>query len=305
MKLVTFLRLTASLHLLLSATCGIAAGTADDFIRSPASLQYFVQEATIVGTGNIVTEAAVEGEKAILISGDVIIRHALIPKGLQTPMSIHFQRKSLITPFVADPVWNSVAPEKMNGLNVLIFASGSSQNPLLIGLISLDNPPPNFINDLTTIFQEASFGNSDLTAKVFSEHPVLSSYVMRSIFCRAEDWSNKLAIAKEAFAQNNPLLSESVFHEAMLSLCKRPNVSPEVGTQLIELALENLKSSSGQSLANELASLENIGAESIASRSDWSKLTLNALLEKERSPLNSLQELKLLRRVAERIVPKN
>jgi hypothetical protein len=290
---------------LLSYTSLMAAETATDFIRSPASLQYFVQESSFVGTGYIVTEAPVKGEKAISISGTVVIQRVLIPSVFNSPASIPFERKISIAPFVSDPIWGNLVPEKMNGTKVVAFASGASPKLQLIGLIRLENVPANFIEDLTSIFQKKSFSASDITQETLIAHPVLTSYALRTVFSQPGNWDVKLKLAKNAFATNNPPLSESGFHEAMLSLRKCVKEDPEAGTQFLQLALQDLQSSNGQVLSAKLAVLESTGAESISQRADWAKATLAVLTQKEGAVSNSPQELRVIRRVKERLAGKN
>jgi len=91
----------------------------------------------------------------------------------------------------------------------------------------------------------------------------------------------------------------------MLSLRECVKENPEAGTQFIQLALQDLESSNGQILNAKLAVLENIGLASISQRADWAKATLATLAQKEGAGSNSPQELRVIRRVSERLTGKN
>ena len=283
----------------------MAAQTVTDLIRSPASMQFFLQESSFVGTGHVVTASTTKNEKGITVSGNIVIDDVLLPNDLRSPVSIPFNRKIPITPFISDPVWGDLASEKMNGMKVLAFASGPAQKLQLIGLIRLDDAPANFLGDLTSILKKRAFIESDITQDIVTEHPFLASYALRSVFSKPDDWDGKLELAKRVFAVNNSSLSESAFHEAMLALRKCVTDKPETGTALIQLALQDLQSSKGRSLAAKLAHLENIGAESISQRADWSKMTFDALTQKEAATSNTPQELKLIRSAESRFTSKN
>jgi hypothetical protein len=177
----------------------MAAETVVDFIRSPASLQYFVQESSFGGIGQIATERIMKDEKGITAFGTVVIQRVLFSKDTKLPLSIRFVRRMPNTPFVSDPRWGSIAYEKMNGLKVLAFASGTSQALQLIGLVQLDNAPATFIEDLTSIFQKRSFSDSDLTEETLKNHPVLASYALRSIFSKPDNWKVKLELVQRNF----------------------------------------------------------------------------------------------------------
>ena len=245
------------------------------FIRGGGNLGFYIQESIFAGTGHVVIDGTAHNGNETVVSGHIVVDKVIFPEAWKPPLSVTFRRGFSATGYFANKnEWGFTTTAEMDGMKVIVFASGKVDALQMTDVIRADNLEPGFEGDLAGILNKTAAAKPELTPELLKDHPLLATYEYRNAFSDAVERKTSIDVAERFFGSGSELLREFAFDKIVDSLPDYAKKEPAMSSKLLHLALADLQKSDGKSLGNKLSYLDSGVLDAILKSKDWSAATL-------------------------------